>query len=210
MHPTDVFLSIEDWFGVSLDNFTARYRRRVPHAEPGSSASAAHLLDWEVLGRVLADRPETLVVSGGKLLALEPPRTLDELNRYLALGVRLCVRDADQHDTGLAQVAKSFSALGRARVQLFVTPARTHGFGWHYDDEEVFIAQTVGYKHYFLRANTVGADEPARGEIFGRYAQERSPLCTAALIAGDFLYLPARWHMAVCQETALSISVGVA
>ena len=43
------------------------------------------------------------------------------------------------------------------------------------------------------------------------FTAERSQLCAATLIAGDFLYLPARWwHMAVCQEDALSISVGVA
>jgi ribosomal protein L16 Arg81 hydroxylase len=33
---------------------------------------------------------------------------------------------------------------------------------------------------------------------------------TATLVAGDFLYIPSRWwHMALCKEDALSISVGL-
>lgn len=46
--------------------------------------------------------------------------------------------------------------------------------------------------------------------MFTRFADEHSPLCTATRVAGDFLYVPARWwHMAVCREDAVSISVGV-
>jgi ribosomal protein L16 Arg81 hydroxylase len=208
--PGRVALSIEPWLGASLNEFNARYRGRMPHAQPGTCLSAASYLDWQVLGRVLATHPDTLVVAGGKLLKQPPPQTLDHLNEYLASGVGLCVRNAERHDPGLADVAAAFSSFGRAQVQLFVTPARTHGFGWHYDDEEVFIAQTVGHKHYYFRANTVARDEPARGEVFQRYREERSPLCSSTLLAGDFLYLPSRWwHVAVCEETALSISVGV-
>ncbi|HET9622956.1 MAG TPA: cupin domain-containing protein [Kofleriaceae bacterium] len=183
----------------------------MPHAQPSSCGPAAELFNWEVLGRVLADRPDALVVTGGKLLAHAPPRTLDEMHAYLSAGLGLCIRHGERHDDGLANVAQAFSVFGRAHVQLFVTAGRTHGFGWHYDDEEVFIAQTAGHKHYYFRSNTVAADEPARGAIFARYPQERSPMAAATLIAGDFLYLPSRWwHMAVCEETALSISVGVA
>jgi 50S ribosomal protein L16 3-hydroxylase len=99
---------------------------------------------------------------------------------------------------------------GSAHVQLFVTPGRTHGFGWHYDDEDVFILQTVGVKDYYFRANTVAAEVAAHPDAFARFDVETSPLCTARLLAGDFLYLPARWwHMATCERDALSISVGV-
>ena len=50
---------------------------------------------------------------------------------------------------------------GTAHVQLFVTPAETHGFSWHYDAEEVFIVQTAGVKDYLLRENTVAASAAA-------------------------------------------------
>jgi hypothetical protein len=196
--------------GVSIDDFSTKYRWRRPHAQASSCESAASFLDWTVLGRVLADRPDAIVVAGGKLMDCQSPRTLDEMNRYLASGIGLCVRHAEKHDDGLAEVADAFSVFGRPQVQLFVTAPRTHGFGWHYDDEEVFIAQTTGHKRYFFRANTVTANEAAHGSMFSRFAQERSPMCMTTLISGDFLYLPARWwHVAICEETALSISVGV-
>jgi ribosomal protein L16 Arg81 hydroxylase len=39
---------------------------------------------------------------------------------------------------------------GEVHVQLFVAPAGTHSFGWHYDDEDVYIVQTEGSKDYFF------------------------------------------------------------
>ena len=44
------------------------------------------------------------------------------------------------------------SCPGTPQVQVFATPAGTHGFGWHYDLEDVFIAQTAGMKDYYFRA----------------------------------------------------------
>jgi ribosomal protein L16 Arg81 hydroxylase len=93
---------------------------------------------------------------------------------------------------------------------VFATPAGTHGFGWHYDLEDVFIAQTAGVKDYYFRPNTVEADTPFPPPDFSGYHKETSPLMTATLVPGDFLYVPSRWwHMALCKEDALSISVGL-
>jgi hypothetical protein len=199
-----------DWLGrMSVDEFRSRFLRIAPAAQPGTALAARSLLDWRVLDRVLRASPDALVVSGGALLAMPPPRTLPDLTPYFAAGVGLCIRHAERHAPGLAGVAKAFEPLGVAHVQLFVTPAGTHGFGWHYDDEDVFIAQTAGTKDYYFRANTV-ADRPANPAMFSRFHAETSPMCTATLVAGDFLYLPSRWwHMAICHQDALSISVGV-
>jgi 50S ribosomal protein L16 3-hydroxylase len=200
-----------EWLGaVPLDDFRDRHLRREPIARPSTALGARSLLDWDVLDRVLGSRPDVLVVARGTLLPVRPPRSLSELRGYFAAGVGLCVRHAERHDPELARLAAEFGELGAAQVQLFVTPSGTHGFGWHYDDEDVFIAQTAGIKDYYFRANTVAAGERARPAMFSRFTAERSPMCTATLVAGDFLYLPARWwHMAVCREDALSISVGV-
>lgn len=75
----------------------------------------------------------------------------------------------------------------------------------------MFIAQTIGVKDYFFRANTIEPEAPFPPRDFGRVRGETSPLMTATLVAGDFLYIPSRWwHMAQCREDSLSISVGVA
>ena len=72
------------------------------------------------------------------------------------------IRHAEQVDAGLARLAALFTQdiPGKVHIQLFVTPAGTHGFGWHYDDEDVFIVQTEGSKDYFFRDNTVERDRP--------------------------------------------------
>jgi hypothetical protein len=199
------------WLGaVSVADFRARFLGIAPSAQPASTLAARDLLSWETIDRVLGSAPDVLVVAQGKLLPVRPPRSVAELGGYFAAGVGLCVRHSERHDPGLAEVATAFGELGTAHVQLFVTPGGTHGFGWHYDDEDVFIAQTAGVKDYYFRENTVAAEQTARPEVFARYREESSPLQTSTLVAGDFLYLPARWwHMAVCREDALSISVGV-
>jgi ribosomal protein L16 Arg81 hydroxylase len=129
----------------------------------------------------------------------------------MARGIGFVVRHAERLDAGLDRLRRAFVRdLGReAQIQLFVTPSGTFGFGWHYDLEHVFIAQTAGVKDYYLRRNSV---TPASQEVcdFSGFALERSPLATARLIAGDWLYVPGRWwHAAKCVEASLSISVGI-
>jgi ribosomal protein L16 Arg81 hydroxylase len=128
-------------------------------------------------------------------------------------GVGLVIRRAEQHDVGLARLATSFAEdiPGEMHIQLFVTPAGTHSFGWHYDFEDVFIVQTTGVKEYFLRDNTVERQR-ARGTCpdFERFRHEVTPLAAVQLLRGDWLYIPARWwHVAKCIKDSLSISVGV-
>lgn len=205
---------LDAWLGrCSLDSFRRDHLRRSPLACPSTVARAESLLDWDLLGAVLAAEPapDVLVVAAGRLLRLPVPRSLAALRVHLRRGIGLCVRHAEVAHPVLAGVAQAFEAdLGAAQVQLFVTPGGTHGFGWHYDDEDVFIAQTSGTKDYYFRANTVCADVRAQSSAFARFPAERSTLCTATLVKGDLLYLPSRWwHMAICREDALSISVGV-
>ena len=188
---------------------------RAAGAQPGSAAVACALLDWDVLGRVLAADPpaDTIVCARGELLPLPAPRALDELRGYLRSGIGLCLRGAEHCDAGLRRAADEFARAlaGNAAVQLFVTPGGTHGFGWHYDLEHVFIAQTAGVKDYYFRANTVERETPFPPRDFSAVHAETSPMMTATLVPGDFLYLPSRWwHVARCREDALSISVGVA
>lgn len=202
---------LHQWLAPTpVDEFARTYLKKQPCASPGTAARAVRFLDWEILGRVLAAGPDVLVVTRGSRLEVEPPRTLAELGVLMAAGIGLCVRHAERCEPGLAGLAAEFAAdlPGEVQVQLFVTPAGTHGFGWHFDTEDVFIAQTAGVKDYYFRANTVAPTGPA-GD-FHRFHREVSPLATARLIPGDFLYIPARWwHMARCLANSLSISLGV-
>jgi hypothetical protein len=204
---------LRDWITpLDVDAFARDHLGRHAWARP-ATAEAARAFDWPALARVLATAPDAIVCAAGERLPWPAPRDLDELRAYFRIGVGACLRHCERHDPELARIAEAFAAAlpgARVQVQLFVTPAGTHGFGWHYDAEHVFIAQTAGEKDYYFRANTVERDAPFPPRDFGAIAREASPLQAATLVAGDFLYLPARWwHFARCRQDALSISVGV-
>lgn len=207
---------LRDWLGdTPLEQFRAEYLGRAPFARPGTAKATIGRFDWSALARVLAADPpaDILVCARGHLLPVPPPKTLGALDGLFAMGIGLAMRHAQHCDPGLAEIhAELEREFGPSQVQLFVTPPRTHGFTWHYDDEDVFIVQTLGTKEYFFRENTVAKQERAHPSVFQRFTEERSAICAAALVPGDFLYLPARWwHMAECggAEPSLSISVGV-
>ena len=196
--------------------FAEHHLGRAPHAVPGAAAGAIPLFGEGTIDRVLGSsrRPlDVLTVSAGKMVETPPPRSAADVARLGADGVSVVVRGAEAHDDGLSGLAQSFASLvpGEVHVQLYMTPASTNSYGWHYDFEHVFIAQTAGVKDYYFRANTVALDtrlgEPLDFSVFRR---ETSPILAARLVAGDWLYLPPRWwHLVKCVERSLSISTGV-
>ena len=206
---------LAEWLSpFTVEEFSCSYLHRSAWAAPHSAHSAVGILDWSLLGEVLANArdADTIVCAQGRSLPFPPPRDLAALRAYMRMGVGLCLRHTQRSHPKLASLAAQFQhALpGTVQVQIFVTPAGAHGFGWHYDAEDVFIAQTAGRKDYYFRENTVEADAPFPPPDFNAYHAERSQLRVATLVPGDFLYIPARWwHMAVSREDSLSISVGV-
>jgi 50S ribosomal protein L16 3-hydroxylase len=194
--------------------FLAAYLHKQPHARPGSALLTAETFGWSIVDRLLAaSPPDALVIARGKTEDAPVPRSLPELRALMGRGLGVVIRKSERHDPVLAQLALAFAGdlPGEVHLQVFVTPAETHGFGWHYDFEDVFIVQTEGVKDYFFRANTVDLLTPREVQPnFELYQQERSPMGTARLLRGDWLYLPARWwHAAKAVEDSLSISVGV-
>ena len=209
----------------SIEEFLLQHMGRAPHAQPGTASNALGLFDWDVLERLLGtfhsgpgnsgtgSEPDMLVAHRGRLVDVPPPRSLKEVRQLMARSLGVVLRKAERHDARLAALAEAFARdlPGQVHVQLYVTPAGTQTFGWHYDDEEVFIAQTLGVKDYYIRENTVApAHRRSRQPDFSAVRRETSPLLSARLIAGDWLYIPARWwHLVSSVEDALSISIGV-
>ena len=207
---------LDEWLSpITVSLFVRDYLRKQPFASPSSARTAIAVFGWGTLERLLSNDPtaDLLVIARGKLVHLPRPKTLAEVRALLLEGLGLVIRRAEQVDAGLARLAALFTQdiPGEVHIQLFVTPAGTHGFGWHYDDEDVFIVQTEGSKDYFFRDNTVERDRPLDAPPdFTQFGHEVSAIGTARLIAGDWLYIPARWwHMAKCVDDSLSISVGI-
>ncbi len=199
---------------LTIDEFKCSHFHRSAWAQPHSARPSIRVLDWQTLGEVLAadPAPDVIVCAKGERLPYPAPRELIELRAYMRMGIGLAMRHTQRCHPRLAAIAREFEQhfSGAVQVQIFATPAGTHGFSWHYDAEDVFIAQTIGVKDYYFRENTVEHDTPFPPRDFQGFHRETSPLQTATLVAGDFLYIPKRWwHMATCNEDALSISVGV-
>jgi ribosomal protein L16 Arg81 hydroxylase len=186
-----------------------------PLARPGAARCAVPLLDWQTLDRVLrSDQPlDVMTVRAGQLQEVPIPRSLDETRALMRAGVSVVVRSAERHDPGLRTLADGFEAAlpGEVHVQVYATPAATNSYGWHYDFEDVFIAQTAGLKDYYFRQNSVARDTRLGDQLdFTSVRQETSPIYQSRLIAGDWLYIPSTWwHLVKCAEDSLSISVGV-
>jgi 50S ribosomal protein L16 3-hydroxylase len=207
---------LDEWLSpMPVSSFVLQFLRKRPYASPSSAHGAVQIFQWATLEEFLqlCMGADILVVARGKLLDLPVPRSLAALRVLLAAGVGLVIRRAEHHDPALAKFALSLSNLipGEVHVQLFITPAGTHGFGWHYDDEDVFILQTSGTKDYFFRDNTVERNRPPHSvPDFTRFPGETSPIGTTRLIPGDWLYIPSRWwHMAKCTDDSLSVSFGI-
>jgi 50S ribosomal protein L16 3-hydroxylase len=113
----------------------------------------------------------------------------------------------------LRQLSASFgrSLPGDQRIIVFATPANSHGFGWHYDVEDVFVLQTAGDKEYLMRSNTVSPPLVRGAPLhFEQYERESSPMLSCRMLAGDMLYIPrGYWHVGYAREHSLSISIGV-
>jgi 50S ribosomal protein L16 3-hydroxylase len=207
---------LAEWLApLDLGSFLDSHLQKQPYARPGAAASAVPLLRWETFDVVLrSELPlDVLTVARGRMVDVAQPRSLEELRALMKAGVSVVVRGSERHDPALAALAASFGRVlpGEVHIQLYATPAGSNSYGWHYDFEDVFIAQTSGVKDYYFRDNTVARHTVLGEDLdFGLFRGEKSSIYGSRLVAGDWLYIPARWwHLVKCAEDSLSISIGV-
>lgn len=205
---------ISSWIpDLARDEFFREHFQRAPLARPGSIDAPATLLDWTRIELLVDARADMLLVRNSKLLRNEDVRSFEEVRALFAEGFSIVLRRCERHDAVLRGLADAFERElpGEVSIQIYATPAGFHSFGWHYDCEDVFIAQSVGTKEYFLRRNTVNPEPHIAAMPRDMHFElERTPMIASTLIAGDLLYIPRGWwHVAKAREDALSISVGV-
>ncbi len=194
--------------------FFERHLFLAPFSHRGGAAELAAAGDWETLGHVLSNPDsDVLVVREGKLSRERRPSNTEQARELSAAGHTIVVRNAQRHDDRLATLAREFERdfLGAVNVHFYATPAGTHGFGWHYDAEDVFILQTGGRKDYWVRKNSVNpwplleTMPPDLG-----FEREITPVLKCTLERGDWLYMPAGyWHRADTGEDSESLSLAV-
>jgi ribosomal protein L16 Arg81 hydroxylase len=207
---------LTDWLAPDdLDWFLRSQFQTAPFARPAAAKTAVAALTWDTVDRILrSELPlDIMTVRSGQLHAVPQPRSLADARALMDAGISVVVRGAEQHDAGLRAVADGFEAAlpGEVHIQVYATPGGSNSYGWHYDFEDVFIAQTAGVKDYYFRQNTVARDTVLGDQLdFTCIGRETSPIYHSRLIAGDWLYIPSTWwHLVKCAEDSLSISVGV-
>jgi ribosomal protein L16 Arg81 hydroxylase len=171
-----------------------------------------------VLDEMLRASPgadDLLIIAAGHNVEIPAPRNLPELRKLFEVGVGIALRTAEAYSPHVRALCDEIAVEvpGQQRVIAFATAANTHGFGWHYDPEDVFIVQTAGDKEYLFRRNTQVdvTSVPLRGQPdFTLHRNEVSPIMSCRLIAGDWLYLPrGYWHVAYAHSDSLSLSIGI-
>ncbi len=198
---------------IPLKQFVVEHYQRFPYAASIDPEVLRGLVDWPVLVEMLADESADVVVCRRNERLNERPRDEPAAAQLLADGYTLLVRHAERNRECLADLAQTFERDFAAPVDIHVycTPAGEHGFGWHYDAEEVFIVQVQGRKEFALRKNTVNPwpiTDTLPADM--QYEREIMPLWRSELAAGDWLYIPSGyWHKAVAFETAISLAIGV-
>ena len=207
---------IEQLLGnIPRSTFFEQHFLRLPFSLPGTAASFAPLGSWETIDVILSQpEPDVMIVKEGRRRTDgDRVPTPEEARKLHAEGYTLLVRHAERHHSGLGALARSFAQEFAAPVDvhLYCTPGNQHGFGWHYDAEDVFILQTLGSKEYSLRKNTVNPwplAETLPQDM--RFERELMPVMKCLLKAGDWLYIPnGYWHRAVAPEPSISLAVGL-
>jgi ribosomal protein L16 Arg81 hydroxylase len=197
-----------------LPRFIDEYFLRQPFSLPQGATSLARLGNWPVVESILAHPDvDVLVVKEGRRWEGSLKPSPDDARRLFDDGYTVLVRHAERCHPEITELAAGFACdfTAMVDVHIYCTPANQHGFGWHYDVEDVFIVQTRGSKEYSLRKNTVNpwpVLETLPHDM--RYEREIMPLSRCLLSSGDWLYIPhGYWHKAEAQEESFSLAVGL-
>jgi 50S ribosomal protein L16 3-hydroxylase len=197
-----------------LARFVSEHYHHLPYSATGLAAPLLPLGTFDALLRILSqDKADVLVCRRNEQWDGAAPRCERAASDLLERGYTLLVRHAERHDPRLAELAAAFARdfASAVNIHVYCTPAGEYGFGWHYDEEEVFLIQTTGRKEYSLRKNTVNPwplEETLPVDM--HFEREIMPVMRCELAAGDWLYVPAGyWHMGCSHETAISLAIGV-
>ena len=208
---------LDDVLGeLSLDAFLQKYLHHFPLSVPHSASDYRKYLNWSVIEAILQEKKSMLrIVKEGRMVRDDAKLSFAEVQDLYRSGHTLVIKNSEKSHQLLKFLARQFSDYFFAPVdiQVFCSPPHTHGFGWHYDVEDVFIFQTEGMKKFSLRQNTIHPHPTtfSTPKDLG-YENEKSELyIETTLLAGDWLYIPAGWwHRAwTTDEGSMHISLGV-
>jgi ribosomal protein L16 Arg81 hydroxylase len=201
--------------------------RRPLHLE-GPPGKFAHVMNWDVLNRLLDmstiwAAPSLLLVldkeqiqppaycqpapgrDGGTVLRPDPTR----VKQYLAKGATLVLNDIDQLTPELSAVARAMEAALSGKVQgnLYLSSKRKQAFKAHFDYHDVFAMHVMGEKTWMVFEGC--EDGPIKHPWFEALTQDYKDKAKGELWRevrlepGHLLYLPrGQYHYALADDGA--------
>jgi hypothetical protein len=208
---------------LPIGDFLSTYWRRQHLWCKGAAGRFSGLLSWPELNRLLEHHwrepfrlrltmqgrdldPASYVDSEGTT-----PRVLaKELTGHLRSGATLAFNGVDELHEPLTRLAEAFeSVFGEGtHMNVYAGWRSLVGLGVHRDDQDVFILQLEGRKHWQLHgADVAGADGQASTEA----GMSRSAAFDEILESGDLLYIPKGcYHVAApMNEPTLHLTISV-
>ncbi len=185
-----------------------------PYAQPRCALDYRKLIGWEKIFSIMErGHPDCWLAKNGKLHLNDNVKDFSQAIAQYKEGYTIVVRHSEVADESLRAIAMDFQDHFQKPVdiQLYGTPHGRRGFGWHYDQEDVFVIQSSGTKEFFLRKNKDKANFPfSATEKFNLDDRAEGPELRCLLHPGDFLYIPAGyWHTATAHEDSFHLSIGV-
>ena len=205
---------------LPIGDFVSTYWRRHHLLCRGAAGRFSGLLSWPELNRMLEHHwrepfrfrltmqghdldPSSYVASAGTT-----PRVLaKELTGHLRSGATLAFNGVDELHEPLTRLAEAFESVFEAGTHMNVYAGWRSlvGLGVHRDDQDIFILQLEGRKHWQLYGfDFAGADAPASNQSAIAGFDE-------ILESGDLLYIPKGcYHVAApMNEPTLHLTISL-
>jgi ribosomal protein L16 Arg81 hydroxylase len=212
---------------IDIDRFLADIWQRRPLYIPGDRQKLAGLFDRAAFEVAIRAAPD-----GGGLIKVarrasdgthrEIPVSYRQVQDLFALGFTICVAHIDMLDARVGALAAALKrellCSGFVSVNCYYSPDK-HGFGTHFDNHPVLIAQIAGAKRWRFSSRPA-VEWPTEPMFPGTISDamlapwnRSQPPDEAAfeevlLSPGDVLYLPAgTWHRAAADASSIALTV---
>ncbi|MFJ4805873.1 cupin domain-containing protein [Streptomyces murinus] len=215
---------------LGRDEFPAQvYHRHYLHV-PGALPAPGELITWDEVNGIVAthrlDPPRLRLSADGEMLPqyrystpvvtrrqtvwqrLHPA----ELHQRLSEGASLVIDAVDELHPAVGRAAMELEQWLRTGVQanLYTSWTAREGFGIHWDDHDVVVAQVDGSKRWKIYGPTRTA--PMFKDTQEPAPPPEKPLTEIVMRAGDLLYLPRGWWHSVAAsegERSLHLTFGL-
>jgi ribosomal protein L16 Arg81 hydroxylase len=203
---------------VAVEEFRSRYWERQPLVVHRKDPDYYHgLFSLEDFEEAITRSPDYVKVANaetkkGVSYKAGVTEGLEGVLGDMRAGCSLVLDQMHNREPKLTQLCRVLAAeLGhRFQTNLYLTPASGKGFLPHWDNHDVFILQTVGFKNWKIEKQRRVL--PGKGETMGDEGRElRGDLDSFVLEQGDLIYIPRGFvHAAECGlEPSLHITLGV-